>query len=799
MNNLKRASAFTAAAMLCLASLASCGGKEKTKKPQTADKLLTNSYKSVELTAPEGVSSIQSLTYLKESEKVLISCYDENYDMVLCSTDLEFSEYTNLNTELKINEEAQTSISFAAADDGSLYALVTTVTHGDIPEPDWQDPNFDSENFDYEAYEAAAVYSYSISKLDADGKLISENKIEGIDAYADESGYAYAGELTYIKDDKLLLTINGSEQNYVVLSEDGKLGDKMDIGENTWLNGIGKDKNGNIVCFMNEDGKNFFRDIDIDKKTFGDMKYEINNEGGYINGSIVSGNGDYILFAPMNNGIYGLKEDGTFEEIVNWVDSDIDSNYINAFLGLDNGDFVIFENDYEHNAIKLSRLTRRNADELADTTVMTIGMMWNDSEITSKITEFNKTNDKFRIKIKDYSEFDVYNEETEKYDSTAVGQLKNDIISGNAPDMICIYDTSAIQSLSSKGVFVDLYQFMNNDGDLSKDKFLPNIISACEKDGKLYSISPSFTISSYAAKTKNVAADKQDWTMDDMIEAYNNLPDGMDMFKSNSSKIGVYSILWYSIASDFIDYDKKTCSFDSPEFTKFLEFCNNFGDESDEPNYDDMTDEDWQKYWEDQETKCLNDKALIDEVYMSNVRDYARIKYAYFGGEDITFVGAPSSDGRGARLSLNYNFAILNDSGCKDTAWNFIKEFFTDEAQERMGNYGNMPVLTEYFEKMADESMKKPYYLDENGKKVEYDDSFWVGEKEVKLEPLTQEERDFAAEYIKNATRISGNYDQDIYSICEEEVQAYFAGEKSVEDAVKMIQNRVSILVSEQN
>ena len=245
MNNLKRASAFTAAAMLCLASLASCGGKEKTKKPQTADKLLTNSYKSVELTAPEGVSSIQSLTYLKESEKVLISCYDENYDMVLCSTDLEFSEYTNLNTELKINEEAQTSISFAAADDGSLYALVTTVTHGDIPEPDWQDPNFDSENFDYEAYEAAAVYSYSISKLDADGKLISENKIEGIDAYADESGYAYAGELTYIKDDKLLLTINGSEQNYVVLSEDGKLGDKMDIGENTWLNGIGKDKNGN--------------------------------------------------------------------------------------------------------------------------------------------------------------------------------------------------------------------------------------------------------------------------------------------------------------------------------------------------------------------------------------------------------------------------------------------------------------------------------------------------------------------------------------------------------------------------
>lgn len=798
-STLKRAAAMIAAVMICMSAAVSCGGKEKTKTPQTADQLLTNSYKSVELTAPEGVNGIQGITYLKDSEKVLLNCYDSEYETVLYTTDLEFTDYTKLETELTLDENAQNNISFAPADDGSLFAVVTKVTHGDIPEPDWNDPDFDYENFDYEAYEAAAEYSYSISKLDADGKLISENPIEGIDEYSSSEYGVYLNNVFYCGDDKLLVGINGDEPAYVIMGADGKIEDELDLAKSNWINNIGKDRDGNIICTYYGENGEIISDIDMEKKTFGDLEISTNGMSGYSNGSLISGTGDYRLYIPMSTGLYGLKSDDTLEEIVNWIDSDINGDYINAILGLDNGDFVVFENNWETNEVKLSRLTKRDVSELADTKVMTIGMLWSDSEITSKITEFNKTSDEYRIKIKDYSEFDVYNEEEEKYDSTAIGQLKNDIVSGNAPDMICVYQRSAIDSLASKGVFTDLYQLMENDSDLKKDDIMPNILASCESDGKLYSIAPSFALSTYAAKTKFVPADKQNWTMDDLIETYNDLPEGMSLFNSSTSKMEVYSQLWYSIMSDFIDYDNKTCSFDSPEYINFLEFCNNFSDESSQPDYESMTDEDWQQYWEDQEAMFLNDKALLDNFYMSNLRDYARTKQADFGGEDITLVGAPSSDGQGAKLQFNYCFAILSDSGCKDAAWSFIKEFFKEEAQEKTNQYGNMPAMVSAFEKMADESMNKPYYIDENGEKVEYEDTYYINDHEITIDPLTQEERDFLVDYIKGVTSVSGDYDTDIYEICDEEVQAYFGGEKSAEDAAKMIQNRVSILISEQN
>ena len=797
-STLKRAAAMAAAVMICMSAAVSCGDKEKTKTPQTADQLITNSYKSVELTAPEGVESVQGITYLKESEKVLLTCYDSEYNTVLYTTDLEFTDYTKLETELTLDENAQNSIIFATADDGSLYAVVTVVTHGDIAEPDWNDPDFDYENFDYEAYEAAAEYSYRISRLDADGKLISENPIEGVEKYGDSEYGTYLNNIVYCGDDKLLVRIDGNEPTYVIMSADGKIEDKLNLEKSNWINNMGRDRDGNIVCTYYGDNGEIISDIDLEKKTFGDMNISTDGMSGYSNGPLISGTGDYRLYIPMSTGLYGLKSDDTLEEIVNWIDSDINGDYINAILGLDNGDFVVFENNWETNESKLNRLTKRDVSELSETTVMTIGMLWSDSEVTSKITEFNKTNDKYRIKIKDYSEFDVYNEETEKYDSTSIGQLKNDIISGNAPDMICVYQKNAIDSLASKGVFADLYPLMENDSELSKDKILPNILAACENDGKLYSISPSFYLNTYAAKTKFVSADKQNWTMDDLIEAYNNLPEGMALFQSCTSKQEVYSNLWYSIMPDFIDYESKTCSFDSPEYIKFLEFCNNFSEESSSPDYESMTDDEWQQYWQDQESMCFNDKALISEIYMSNLREYARVKQSTFG-DDITLVGAPSSDGQGAKLQFNYNFAILSDSGCKDAAWSFIKEFFTEEAQAKTSEYGNMPATVSAFEKMADESMSKPYYTDENGEKVEYDDTYYINGNEITIDPLTQEERDFIVDYVKGVTSVGGSYDTDIYEICDEEVKAYFGGEKSAEDAAKMIQNRVSILISEQN
>lgn len=791
----KATAAFMAALLIC-SSAVSCGKNEtKTKTPQTADQLITNSYKSEELTAPDGVSSIDSLTYLKENDEILLACMDDSYNNVFYKTNSDFTDYTKLDLEFDIDEKASSSYSFTSSDDGKMYVAVTIITHGDMAEPDWNDENFDYESFDFDAYNAAAEYSYQLYVFGTDGALISNAPIDGMDAYSSDDMDASIGNITYCGDDKLIVGIQCDDEAYVIMNTSGKIEDQIDIGSSNWINYIGRDIDGNVVCSTYGDNGEVLGNIDIDSKKLSDSKIEIDSAGGYTIRSMICGAGDYKLFVPMSNGIYGVKSDDSMEEIVNWVDSDISSDYVNAILGLENGDFIVSEYDYNSSTVKLSRLTKRASDELADTMVFTIGLLWSDSEISSKITEFNKSNDKYRIKVKDYSEYDDYDEQSEKYNNTSIGQLKNDIISGNAPDMICVYDSSTIKSLASKGVFVDLYSYMENDTELNKDMILPNILTAFETDGKLFSITPSFTVSTYAAKAKYNY--NENWTVDDMIDAYNNLPEDMRMFKQMNSKSSVFNMLNY-FSSEYVDYENKTCSFDSPEYIKLLEFCNNFPTEEDDISYDTMTDEEINAYYSDQETMCRNDKALIDSLYISSFADYKTAKVGNFG-EDITLVGTPSANGQGGTLQSSYNFAILNDSGCKDAAWDFIKDFFnTRDEDEENNNYSyTLSVIKDEFEKQADESMNRPYYYDEDHNKVEYDNTTYINNEEVKIDPLTQEERDYVESYITSITALA-DYDNDVMTICTEESDAYFNGEKSAEDAAKMIQNRASILISEQ-
>ena len=58
--------------------------------------------------------------------------------------------------------------------------------------------------------------------------------------------------------------------------------------------------------------------------------------------------------------------------------------------------------------------------------------------------------------------------------------------------------------------------------------FLPNILKMNEKNGKLYSIPESFYITTITAKTEFVG-DKANWNIDDLIAAYDAMPDGMKL------------------------------------------------------------------------------------------------------------------------------------------------------------------------------------------------------------------------------------------------------------------------------
>ncbi len=807
MNKLKRILAGVAS-LACMMSMVSCfeSGKEKEKEAQKeqnaqqVQEIMQKSYKAIEIEADCPIKNIIAMTPVGETGNILIDgSVGEDYTPVSYITDKEFSVFTEIQLNLPEGDNIDSSYRTIVTNDGTIFMLATITDYGDFERPDYNDPDFDYENFDYEAMEEAAVNKYFLYVVDADGNVVSETEMTALDKYMkkDEDGnQSYIGDCFPIGDDKICLSIGAMDGvTFVTLDKDGNISDDVDMGEEEYFYPYGPTADGRLAFISY--GTDGLCIKFIDNTTMSVSADTIDLGNGMENYDLIAkGTGDYLIYLKSYTGLYGLKADGTTDELINWVDSDLSADYIYGIISDENGEFIIFEQNWEANTSTFYRLTKRDASEIENVQIINMVVEYNDTSLLNAVKKFNKSNSEYRIKIDNYSEYYIWDEETEKQTNTPAEQLKKDIADGKKFDIICMPDTTSLYgNLSNKGALVDMYQFLDNDADISRDDILPIALQIGEYNGELTTLSPSLSLNTLACKSKYY--DKENWTMDELMATYESMPEGMRLFSSDNTKLNIFGEIFYS-SNDFIDFTNATCTFDSPEFIKCLEFCNQFDNEGegDSIDWENATDDEMQEYWEEAEVAIRNDKALIGHIYFSDLREYARAIHGEFG-DDITLVGFPSKDGTGIRVSSSNTFAIMKSSANQQGCWDFIKTFFSEEYQESENLY-QVPALKSSFNKKLDATMEKPFYTDENGKKHEYDDTFYMGGEEVEIPPLTQKERDYLEQYILNTKVSKYYYDDKVIEIILEEVESYFKGDKTVEATAKSIQNRVSILISEQ-
>src|SRR5699024_11484299 len=89
----------------------------------------------------------------------------------------------------------------------------------------------------------------------------------------------------------------------------------------------------------------------------------------------------------------------------------------------------------------------------------------------------------------------------------------------------------------------------------------------------------------------SVVGDRTSWTLQDLMDAKASMGDNVSIFGEYDTKSGVlYSCLSHAIDS-FIDWEARTCSFDSQEFIDMLNFANQFLKEFNYEDYDWETSE----------------------------------------------------------------------------------------------------------------------------------------------------------------------------------------------------------------
>ena len=783
----------------CSNSKSGNGNSPDKQNSQSVQQVLDKAYSAIEL-EDIPIRNISIISQLGDSGEFLVTGYDENYETRIFIADGGFSEFRSVGFSLDKSGNKEGNFSAYPASDGTIAVRSEITDYGDFELPDWEDPDFDKENFDYDAFRAAAQTTYCMSILDRKGNVLSENEITGLDRYQpeeDDESYFYVGELFPCGED-FLIRLGGSDgERYAVIGADGVLGDEIELGEDVWLDCCGEDANGNFVYTMWEDGKNVLKTLDPDTMKVGGEAVSL-EDNGYIR-CIARGTGDHLAYLSTESGLVGLNADGSTDEIINWMDSDIVGQYVRSVTALDNDDFLIVYNNWNDNSTKVYRMTKADPSEFDSVKLIDLVTINPGMELLDKVNEFNRENTEYRIRVEDYSKYNEVADDGEGMIRTSIDQLKMDLAAGKTFDIYCFdsYISNIYQNLSNKGMFADLYQLMDSTENMSKDDFLPNILSACETDGKLTSLPISFSVHTLAVKKK--FADKESWTIDEMAEIYEGLSDKMSLISFCYSKMGVFTTLYDSLSETFADVKSGTSSYDSPEFVKLLEFCDVLDLPVEEPNQENMTGEESMSHYMENLTAPRNDKALTKSVSLGSPREYIDKRYGSFG-EEISLIGYPSVPGNGAALSFNDTYAIFESSPYKEVCWDFITTLFEGDINEDAYRY-QFPVIKEKFERYLDEGMEDPYYYDDKGKKHTYKNTVYISDSQpsVEVPNLTKEERDMLEDYVLSATYVK-NYNTSIREIVTEEATAFFHGERaSAQETADMIQSRVSILVSEQS
>lgn len=626
--------------------------------------------------------------------------------------------------------------------------------------------DFDSEgNIVY----VESAESTVLKKIKTDGTAVSETDITS--AINEHKADFFSGESVTV-DKSGNVIVNGYFQLIVL---DGGGNYLFDIECDNGIRKLVKSADGEVYAatYGGESYSEFYR-IDMEKKDFGD---NIDIVQGYEFGyNIVPYNGkdDVDIYIDDSNSLYSFDlESSTKTEIFNYVNSDIIKQEIRDIIPVGDGSFIGIGQSYPAKNMLITEIYPTDASALPQRTEITVaGSEYSiGSMLEYQAVKFNTENEKYRVVIKKYSGEDY------------VQKLNNEMTAGRIPDILITDSSMPFDSYAAKGLFADLYEFIDSDDAVSREDFLPNLLTAMETDGKLYRFTDSFKIFTAVGKT-SIFGSERGIDFKKINEIMASRPKDTEIFAATTKE----NVLMHAMelcGDNFIDYKAGKCDFTSDYFKELLEFANGFLNSSDMDSYFD--DDFWSRY----NTMYAAEDTLMLIVYLTDFSDIFYNEHETFG-EEVTAVGFPSFSGTGAAFDVGGGFAISEKSKNREGAWEFVRSLLTEDFQDGVEE---LPVRKASLERKARKNMQE---FDKDAARITTIGNITLATSGNAIGDArpTQADIDKTMDII-NSTKQICSYNSTVTEIVKEEAGAYFSGSKSAEAVAETIQDRVQNYLSE--
>ena len=370
----------------------------------------------------------------------------------------------------------------------------------------------------------------------------------------------------------------------------------------------------------------------------------------------------------------------------------------------------------------------------------------------------------------------------QEYES--IERLYAEIASGKGPDLIRT-EYIDVEQFVQKGLLEDLQTYLDESDMLSRNDLEENILRLNTVQGVLTCIPPAFTIDIITGRAADLGTETG-WTLEEFY-AYLQANEGAAIVEGatfGNSQYSCFSLSTHTRLSQYVNWETGEVSFDQGEFEKLLKAAGEYQSRYDDDNSYDVVG------------RIRDGKVLLYNAGVRKVEDILFQKEIFQG--EVAYVGYPTQDGSPCYGLCNiYGFGIRSTSKVKEGAWAFI-EFLAGAQKAEEVIQSAFPTVKSEFGRMLSESRVQHFDIDENGNSVElvkYRMGFPSG---VLLEAYaaTQEDTDMLQRLVEGASYLGSGRGM-VDDIAEEEIYNFFNGDKTAEETVEVIQNRVELYVKE--
>lgn len=758
-------------------SLASCGDKT----PETVKSKVDHVYKATEIDIGDSIN-------LRE---LLVS--EDNF-IVYATEVISREPYESQSIILEIDPEsgATEKTVIPTPDDSSYVNNLALTSDGNVL--------FLMQKYD----STTGTQTYSIKKLENDSfEVLCDDVSSLFESTGEDSlsggGYFYIDYFATDKDGNIYITCD-----YAILVLNKDFNKLFELEVNGYIRRMASTSEGTVYVSYYDNGKSQIRYIDTEKKAFGD-NISLPDTNNIQNAEFYAGKG-YDIYYNDDSSVYGFNSEDTQPvELLNFVNSDINPSNVQNFVVHDADtmlcscyDFYSDEAGYE-----LLLLNRIPEEEIPEKYVIKLAYCPTGSgTLEGLAVSFNRASDEYRIELINYLKYSTED------DWSGSDYLENQILSKTAPDIIETSNFEGTDNWIAQGAFADINKLIEKDETFDRSKYFESVLNSfTDEKGRMYQFVTNFSIETIIANANVVGFDS--WDTEKCIELISNLSDDQFLSQYCSRQTTLYLPIAASMDT-FIDYENATCSFDSELFKKLLEAVKNISDET--SYYGSLSEDEMEEYNNNRYKPYLDGTILLDESYIYGFDSYVKTTVAFGPDGNVVFLGYPSNEHNGAIISPTQSFVISENSILKEGAWEFIK-FVSASNTSTSRRYSGFSSYIESFDKACDESIGNWYYYYSSGSMGFGGNDYTYEEilEKVKLNlsrnnnpnaqngtiiQLNEEHKNGLYELINGAQALP-NMQSKVFEIINEEAELYYSDAKSLDETVKIIQDRVSTYIAE--